>query len=191
MNLYLTDVSEGMLEDAKEQLKEIKNVSYVCCDAHALPFEDESMDVVIANHVLFYLHDLNLSLNEIKRVLKPGGIFFCSTYGSKHMKEITTLIKEYNSQINLSNIPLYEVFGLENGEDVLSEYFDSVSLQMHEDYLLVTQKKDLIDYILSCHGNQSGFIIEDYEGFEKFVSKKMKPHFKITKDAGMFMCIKK
>lgn len=190
IELTLSDVSEGMLKDAREQLKDIPNVTYVCQDAHHLNFEDESFDLVIANHVLFYLHDLKQGLSEIKRVLKNDGQFYCSTYGHLHMKEITDLIKEFNPQINLSNIPLYEVFGLDNGENLLKEYFSSVNKEVHEDYLLVSDKKDLIDYILSCHGNQSSYIVEDYERFEEIVDEKMQPTIRITKDAGIFMCKK-
>lgn len=186
LHLTLTDISDGMLEDAKEQLKELDEITYVRCDAHQLPFEGESFDVVIANHVLFYLHDLNQALKEIKRVLKPRGTLYCSTYGKHHMQEITDLIKEYNTQINLSNVPLYEVFGLENGQMILENDFNDVETRLFEDGLVVTEKKDLIDYILSCHGNQSSYIIEDYEKFESLVDKKMQPSFKITKEAGMF-----
>ena len=35
--------------------------------------KDESYDLVIANHVLFYCKNVNKALDEIVRVLKPGG----------------------------------------------------------------------------------------------------------------------
>ena len=34
--------------------------------------KDESYDLVIANHVLFYCKNVNKALDEIVRVLKPG-----------------------------------------------------------------------------------------------------------------------
>ena len=82
------------------------------------PYDNQTFDIVIANHVLFYVQDIEQVLKEINRVLKNDGIFYCSTYGKKHMKEITDLIKEFNPKITLSNIKLYDVFGLENGKDV-------------------------------------------------------------------------
>ena len=36
---------------------------------------------------------------EIKRVLKPGGTFICSTYSSRHMKEISELVKGFDDRI--------------------------------------------------------------------------------------------
>jgi SAM-dependent methyltransferase len=47
-------------------------------DAHALPFHDESFDFVFSYTVLQHLHNPFLGLQEVKRVLKPGGIY-CGT----------------------------------------------------------------------------------------------------------------
>ena len=43
--------------------------------AEALPAEDESMDAVVSTLVLCSVHDLDASLAEARRVLKPGGKF--------------------------------------------------------------------------------------------------------------------
>jgi ubiquinone/menaquinone biosynthesis C-methylase UbiE len=42
-------------------------------DVHALSFEDESFDLIVALGVINWLHDLKKALTEIRRVLKPGG----------------------------------------------------------------------------------------------------------------------
>ncbi|MCI5731808.1 MAG: MerR family transcriptional regulator, partial [Eubacterium sp.] len=72
ISVTLSDISEGMLRDARRNLSTIDNkeFSYVIADAHHLPFEEESFDLVIANHVLFYLDKLPDVLEEIRRVLK-------------------------------------------------------------------------------------------------------------------------
>lgn len=43
--------------------------------AESLPFDDNSMDCVISTHVLCSVKDIEASLNEVKRILKPGGTF--------------------------------------------------------------------------------------------------------------------
>lgn len=48
-------------------------------DVSRLPFREASFDVVSANMVLEHLRDPHLSLAEIKRVLKPGGILVLHT----------------------------------------------------------------------------------------------------------------
>lgn len=190
IELVLSDISLGMLEDARNHLKEFPHIEFQCFDCHHIPYENQSFDIVIANHMLFYVKDLQQVLSEVKRVLKKQGTFYCSTYGQTHMKEITDLIKEYNPKVTLSQIPLYDLFGLENGKTHLGAYFHSIRLVKHEDYLLVHDADDIIHYILSCHGNQSEYILKDYSSFQKFVQKKVSKGMKITKDAGMFICQK-
>lgn len=190
IQLTLTDISQGMLDDAKNRLKDIKDIDYQCFDCHQIPYDNQTFDIVIANHVLFYVQDIEQVLKEINRVLKNDGIFYCSTYGKKHMKEITDLIKEFNPKITLSNIKLYDIFGLENGKIILEPYFKKIETLIHDDYLLVNDVNDIINYILSCHGNQSEFILKDYESFKRYMEKKVKNEIKITKAAGIFICRK-
>nr|CAB3451065.1 unnamed protein product [Digitaria exilis] len=49
--------------------------SYEAEVAEALPVEDNSMDVVIGTLVLCSVNNIDMSLREIKRVLKPGGLY--------------------------------------------------------------------------------------------------------------------
>lgn len=190
ISLVLSDISQGMLEDAKDNLHKQKNIQYQCFDCHHIPYDDETFDVVIANHVLFYLHDIHQALKEIRRILKPNGIFYCSTYGKKHMKEITDLVKEFNPKIVLSNVKLYDVFGLDNGKNILKHYFRDIDLKRYEDCLLIDHADDLSNYILSCHGNQVEFIFNDYQAFQTLVERKVQHTMKVTKDAGLFICQK-
>ena len=44
-------------------------------DAHALPFSDSQFECVFAYAVMEHLHDPILALHEVRRVLKPGGVF--------------------------------------------------------------------------------------------------------------------
>ena len=50
-------------------------------DGIALPFESDSVDVISSDQLLEHLHpdDARLQLAEVFRVLKPGGIYLCST----------------------------------------------------------------------------------------------------------------
>jgi SAM-dependent methyltransferase len=50
----------------------------------AMPFDDDTFDCVIANHVLEHVGDVDRALGEICRVLRPGGHAILQTpYGSK------------------------------------------------------------------------------------------------------------
>ncbi len=191
LSLTITDVSDGMLRDVRRSLGSLlPNAAFRTADCEALPFPSESFDLVIANHVLFYLKDPAKALCEIARVLRPGGRLIASTYSSRHMCQITELVQQFDARITLSGDKLYEVFGLENGKDMLKEHFPSVEKRVYDDQLLVTRPEPLIEYILSCHGNQNQYLLERYKEFRQFVTQKVTDGFSITKDAGLFICTK-
>ena len=87
--------------------------------------------------------------------MKDDGIFYCSVYGKEHMKEVTMLVQEFDPRISLSEVNLFDMFGLDEGEAVLKRYFADVKKIEYEDALIVTEAEPLLDYILSCHGNQN------------------------------------
>lgn len=186
--IFLSDISEGMVEEVRNKLG--SDFNCIVADAEKIPFKDAYFDSVIANHVLFYLNDLNQGLKEISRVLKSNGILYCSTYGSRHMKEITDIVQNFDSRINLSNHSLYDVFGLENGECILKKYFTSVQRMDYQDSLEITESKPLIDYIMSCHGNQNEMLGPRLSEFKEYIEELLVNNGKIIviKQAGLFVC---
>lgn len=189
ISVTLSDISEGMLRDARRAAgASDRRFSYRRFDCTKIPFETASFDLVIANHVLFYCENLPSVCREIKRVLKPGGRFICSTYGKKHMQEVSSLVQSFDERIVLSADKLYEKFGRENGAEILSCFFSEVNWISYEDSLFIPESEPLISYILSCHGNQNQYILDHYKEFRSFVSKKTKNGFSVTKDAGIFIC---
>ena len=188
--IFLSDISEGMVEEVRNKLG--SDFNCIVADAEKIPFKDAYFDSIIANHVLFYLNDLNQGLKEISRVLKLNGVLYCSTYGSRHMKEITDIVQSFDSRINLSNHSLYDVFGLENGEDILKKYFTTVQRMDYQDSLEITESKPLIDYIMSCHGNQNEILGPKLNEFKEYIEEILQKDGKIvvTKEAGLFKCTK-
>lgn len=65
------------------QVIDVDRVPYsnvaVVADAHLLPFKDESVDAVIAEHLLEHLSEPGKAVAEIKRILKPGGLIYILT----------------------------------------------------------------------------------------------------------------
>lgn len=189
LDIILSDISEGMLRDVRRTLGQSDSrFSFHTFDCHEIPFPDHSFDLVMANHVLFYCDDIQTVCREVRRVLRPGGLFVCSTYGSGHMREISELVQKFDSRIVLSAENLYERFGLENGPAYLLPFFCDVQCKKYEDSIELSKPEPLIEYILSCHGNQNQFLLERYTDFRSFVEKKTSHGFHITKDAGIFLC---
>lgn len=191
ISVTLSDISEGMLRDARRAVGSCDSrFSYEVFDCHRIPHREESFDLVIANHVLFYCEDIGKVCLEVQRVLKPGGHFVCSTYGSRHMREVSQLVQDFDERIVLSADKLYERFGRDNGHEILAPFFDRIVWKPYEDFLLVPDAEPLISYILSCHGNQNQYILDRYKEFRAHVKKKTENGFHITKDAGIFLCEK-
>lgn len=204
-HITVSDISEGMVNDARRNITEayekcVKNhknmvssnniFEYDVADCQNMSYNDASYDCVIANHVLFYCEDIDKACQEIVRVLKPGGVFVCATYGSRHMQEISQLVKEFDKRIVLAADNLYDKFGLDTGDKQLNKYFTSVNIRRYDDCLKVDKAEPLVEYILSCHGNQNQYLLDRYSDFKSFIQKKLRKTLTITKDAGLFYCVK-
>jgi ubiquinone/menaquinone biosynthesis C-methylase UbiE len=59
--------------EREAQQQGLANIELRPGSAEDLPVEDESIDTVVSTHVLCSVTDLQASLQEIKRILKPGG----------------------------------------------------------------------------------------------------------------------
>ena len=189
IRIVLSDISDGMIRDVRRNIgMEDSRFSFLTFDCRNIPFPNQSFDLVIANHVLFYCDDIPAVCREAARILRPGGIFICSTYGKHHMQEISELTHKFDSRIVLSACNLYEQFGLENGLAFLEPYFSDIQCLKYHDSIEIDKSEPLIEYILSCHGNQNQFLLDLYSDFRSFVEKKVRRGFHITKDSGIFLC---
>jgi ubiquinone/menaquinone biosynthesis C-methylase UbiE len=86
--LTATDISPGMLRRLSDTAAALGlEAETVASEAEALPFEDESFDIVLGHAVLHHIPDLERAFSEFRRVLRPGGaIAFCgepSRYGDR------------------------------------------------------------------------------------------------------------
>ncbi len=87
-NLIGLDPSPKMLEVAREATAGKAAISYEEGNAEELPFEDGSFDTVITSLSFHHWEDHQKGLIEVRRVLKPGGLFILAdttyTHASKH-----------------------------------------------------------------------------------------------------------
>ncbi len=74
--LHVTDLSPGMVDAAVATAQHLGlDVVGAVADVEALPYPDESFDLVVGHAVLHHIPDLDQAFREILRVLKPGGRF--------------------------------------------------------------------------------------------------------------------
>ena len=183
-NLTLTDFSSGMLEKAKNNTEMYTAVSYRLVDIQCIPYADHSFDMVIANMMLYHVPDLNKALSEVRRVLAPGGVFYCATYGEHG-------IMEYVNK-TLADLEIHgsigKTFTLQDGAEKLENHFDDVKMYTREDGLEVTNIRDFVDYVLSMSGLTGITHADPDRLYEVFQSNSREGILYIPKEYGMFIC---
>jgi malonyl-CoA O-methyltransferase len=82
------DMALPMLRVAKARAGWWKPFRRVCGDARALPIADQSVDLIFSSLCLQWCEDLNPVFAEFRRVLRPGGWLFFSTFGPDTLTEL-------------------------------------------------------------------------------------------------------
>lgn len=83
-------------EDAINKIKSTIEGKFYVSEATKLPFADNSFDVVISFGVFFYFNDLEyaqLAIDEMQRVLKPGGKIFIGEVNNLEKKELAEKLR--------------------------------------------------------------------------------------------------
>ena len=80
--VFITDLSEDMLAIAREHAlkRGIKNIETNTCDVCELPYADNTFDAVSCRLGFMFFPDMALAVNEMVRVLKPGGRLAASVW---------------------------------------------------------------------------------------------------------------
>lgn len=63
-----------LLENAKENLKQIKNIDFLCCNANAISKPNKSIDKIRFDRVFQHIENYNEIIKESKRILKINGL---------------------------------------------------------------------------------------------------------------------
>ena len=69
------DIADEMIRLAREGSRSFANVEFQVASAERLPFNDAEFTHAFSMESLYYYADISEALREIKRVLKPGGLF--------------------------------------------------------------------------------------------------------------------
>lgn len=182
--LVLTDFSKGMLRTARKNIGELPNVAYRVVDIQEIPYASGSFDLVIANMMLYHVPDIKKGLSEVKRVLKEEGSFFCATYGEHGMVQfIAGLLKPYGAEERVN-----KNFTLQNGKQILAEYFSSVEMLEYIDSLEVAEIEDMLDYLYSLT-SMMGLDNINRDVVRKVLQQNTSDGIlKVPKEYGMFVC---
>jgi malonyl-CoA O-methyltransferase len=82
------DIAPGMLREARRHMGFFRRFDRVCADVRHLPFKDSSVDIATSNVMLQWCGDLDTAFREVRRVLKPDGLFSFTTFGPDSLREL-------------------------------------------------------------------------------------------------------
>lgn len=92
--IVATDLNQPMLNHAKARQSHDGRIEWKQADALALPFEDQSFDVVACQFGVMFFPDKVQGYKEARRVLKPGGQFLFNVWDRISENEFADIVTE-------------------------------------------------------------------------------------------------
>jgi len=105
VRLVVTDLSQPMLACAKCKFDPLANMEYQLADARQLAFADASFDAVVCQLSLMFFPDKATTLQEVARVLKPGGTFVFSLWDSYAHNDLIRTVNDTLTNLFPTNPP--------------------------------------------------------------------------------------
>ncbi len=90
-----------MLKEGKANLKNFKNVEWINAAAEKLPVKNNTYDFYSISYGIRNVTDINKTLSEAFRVLKPGGRFMCLEFSKIDNEMLNFLYRQYSKTIPL------------------------------------------------------------------------------------------
>ena len=91
--------NEDMLNKGRKNLAKYKNIKWIKSSAESLPVENNLYDFYSISYGIRNVYDINKTLSEAHRVLKPGGRFMCLEFSKVNNELLNFLYKKYSKAI--------------------------------------------------------------------------------------------
>lgn len=160
--VVLADINESMLNVGRDKLRDlglVTNIEFVQANAEALPFADNSFDIVSIGFGLRNVTDKDAALRSIFRVLKPGGRLLVLEF-SKPQSEV--LSKAYD----LYSFRILPFMGQLIANDKESYQYLAESIRMHPDQETLKQMMQDAGFAEVSYHNLTGGIVALHRGYK-------------------------
>ena len=187
-SITLSDASQGMVQEAEQSLLDTGlDFTFRKVDAHSIPYEKDSFDAVVANHMLYHVPDLATALSETRRVLRPGGRLYATTVGLNHMVELTEVPRKLGIATGVSGDQIVARFNLDSGAGELADWFAEVEVECRPGVLVVTEAAPLVDYVMSFARLSDEEAVKLHTYFSGEIQRE--GAFRITTESGIFKAV--
>ena len=156
--IYCVDPNSGMISKGKEKLKTYKNIDWLIAPAEKLPIKDSSCDYYTISFGLRNTKNLNKTLAEAHRLLKPGGRFLCLEFSKIQNSNLDFIYKNYSKLIPLVG---KAVIGKKEPYEYLVK---SIEEFINQEELIDLMKKN--NFINCSYRNLSGGIVAIHSGWK-------------------------
>ena len=95
-HLTCVDPNKGMIKKGKEKLSKFNNINWIIAPAEKLPVTNNTFDFYTISFGLRNTKNLNKSLSEAYRVLKPGGRFLCLEFSKIQNTALEIIYRNYS-----------------------------------------------------------------------------------------------
>ena len=152
------DPNKCMISKGKEKLKNYKNIKWIVASAENLPIEENSCDYYTISFGLRNTKNLNHSISEAYRVLKPGGRYLCLEFSKIQNSNLELIYNNYSKIIPYIGKVII-------GEKEPYEYLTkSIEEFINQDELIDLLKKNKFE---NCsYRNLSGGIVAIHSGWK-------------------------
>lgn len=160
--VILADINESMLNVGKDKLRDlglVNNISYVQANAEALPFADNSFDIITIAFGLRNVTDKNAALRSMFRVLKPGGRLLVLEFSKPTEAWLSKVYDVYSFK-------LLPVMGKLVANDSESYQYLAESIRMHPDQDTLKQMMVDAGFAQTSYHNLTGGIVALHRGYK-------------------------
>ncbi len=91
--------NELMLQQGEKKLKKYESIKWINASAEKIPVKDNSFDYYSISYGIRNVSDIDASLKEAFRVLKPGGRFMCLEFSKIDNEFLDYLYRQYSKTI--------------------------------------------------------------------------------------------
>lgn len=159
--VVLADINSSMLEEGRRRLIDkgiIGNVRFAQVNAEALPFPDDSFDIITIAFGLRNVTDKDKALRSMRRVLKPGGKLLVLEFS----KPISNTFSKIYDLYSFTALPL---MGKLITGDAESYRYLAESIRMHPDQETLKQMMCDAGFERCDYHNLSGGVVALHTGY--------------------------
>lgn len=160
--VVLADINDSMIKVGREKLHNqgyVGNIEYVQANAEALPFADNTFDLVTIAFGLRNVTNKDKALASIFRVLKPGGRLLVLEFSKPQQEWL-------NKAYDFYSFNILPTMGQVIANDKDSYQYLSESIRMHPDQETLQGMMEDVGFEQVSYHNLTGGIVALHKGFK-------------------------